>query len=278
MISKKTTALIVLATALFGAHSAVSQNVVSAGPDDQVPDPQNMESPQADSAVPAEVAARIMRVLRDSRKDLSYTNLRVSPVPGIYKIDINKKMAFITASGEYLIAGDMYQIKQGGMVNLQERERQAQEIAFEPERAKLLNALAVDDMVVYTPESENKGYVYVFTDIDCGFCRRLHSQIEQFMEKGIEVRYLAFPRAGIQSKSAEKLATVWCSDKAQELMTRFKRGENLPVAACSSHPIGEQYVLGQRIGVRGTPAIVLSTGKIIPGAVSPEYLAEQMGI
>ncbi|MBX2808695.1 MAG: DsbC family protein [Cellvibrionaceae bacterium] len=267
------TRLILLHIALLSAHSAFSENADSQHKAVQAP-----ATPPADAAVPAAVEAQIMATLRSSRKDLSYTNLRPSPVPGIYKIDINKKMAFISATGEYLIAGDMYHIKKGGMVNLQERERKAQEIAFEPERAQQLAALSVDDMVVFTPEQDSKGHVYVFTDIDCGFCRRLHSQIEEFMEKGIEVRYLAFPRAGIQSNSAKKLATVWCSDQSEDLMTRFKQGEDLPLATCDVNPIGEHYMLGQRLGVRGTPAIILSTGKIIPGAVSPEYLAEQMGI
>ncbi len=98
------------------------------------------------------------------------------------------------------------------------------------------------------------------------------------LAKGIEVRYLAFPRAGVSSKSAQKLATVWCSNEKQSLMDRFKRGENVPLQACDHNPVADQYMLGQQVGVNGTPAIVLESGRIIPGAVSPDFLAKEMGI
>jgi len=176
-----------------------------------------------------------------------------------------------------LISGEMYQVNPGYLVNLQEEERREQETAFAPQRAKMLAAVDKKDLVVYSPD-EVKGHIYVFTDIDCGFCRRLHSQLDEMLDEGIEVRYLAFPRAGVNSRSAEKLITTWCSKNPQSLMNRFKRGENVPLAGCDRHPIFDQYMLGQDIGVTGTPAIVLESGQLIPGAVSPERLVREMGI
>lgn len=238
-------------------------------------------TPQQEPAVnevDADVASTIITRLKQARPDLNVANVRNSPMPGVYKVDLNGQMAFVSADGGFLIAGEMYQVNPGYLVNLQEQERMQQEMAFAPKRAAMLKSIQQKDMVVYTPEKETKGHVYVFTDIDCGFCRRLHSQIDDMLNKGIEVRYLAFPRAGINSRSAQKLATVWCSSDPQQTMTRFKHGENVPLDTCEVTPVADHYMLGQRVGVRGTPAIVLESGQLIPGAVSPEMLAKEMGI
>lgn len=235
--------------------------------------------PQVDQqAVPEEVAEVIYARLLESRPDLKMTNLRPSPMSGLYKIDLNGQLAFVSEDGQFLIAGEMYQAKPGHLVNLQEEDRRQQEKAFAPKRAELLAAIDKKDLVIYTPKEKVKGHIYVFTDIDCGFCRRLHSQMDEMLDKGIEVRYLAFPRAGINSRSAQKLATAWCADDQQGTMTRFKNGENVDLAVCDGNPVADQYMLGQKIGVRGTPAIVLESGQMIPGAVSPERLEDEMGI
>mgnify|MGYP000857258866 CR=1 FL=1 len=227
--------------------------------------------------IPKDIADNIINRLRESRSDIEVANLRRSPLPGIYKVDLNGQLAFVSEDGGFLISGEMYQVNPGYLVNLQEEERREQETAFAPQRAKMLAAVDKKDLVVYSPD-EVKGHIYVFTDIDCGFCRRLHSQLDEMLDEGIEVRYLAFPRAGVNSRSAEKLITTWCSKNPQSLMNRFKRGENVPLAGCDRHPIFDQYMLGQDIGVTGTPAIVLESGQLIPGAVSPERLVREMGI
>jgi thiol:disulfide interchange protein DsbC len=220
----------------------------------------------------------IISRLKQARPQLSFTDLEPSPIEGLYRIKINGQLAFVSEDGGHLIAGEMFEVQQNNLVNLQEEERRIAEEAFAPERAKILAKVSKDDMIIYSPEKEAKGFVYVFTDIDCGFCRRLHSQMEEFLAKGIEIRYLAFPRAGIHSQSAKKLATTWCAKNPQDTMTQFKSGQSLPLAACEKAPIAEQYMIGQDVGVRGTPAIILESGQMIPGAVSPDYLAQSMGI
>lgn len=228
-------------------------------------------------AVPVWVVSNIEQRLGLARPDISVDNIRPSPIAGIYKVDLNGDLAFVSEDGQFLIAGEMYQASPGRLVNLQEEERQQQEAGFAPQRAQLLAAVNKDDMVIYSPK-EVKGHVYVFTDIDCGFCRRLHSQMADMLDMGIEVRYLAFPRAGINSRSAQKLATTWCSEDPKKMMTQYKRGDEVALAVCDGNPVADQYILGQEVGVRGTPAIVLESGIMIPGAVSPETLATQMGI
>jgi thiol:disulfide interchange protein DsbC len=236
------------------------------------------EEAESEPAVPKAVAEAIYARLRAARPDLRSSNLRLSPMEGVYKIDLNDQLAFVSEDGSFLIAGEMYQVNPGHLVNLQEEERRQQEADFAPERARELAAIDKKDLVIYTPVKETKGHIYVFTDIDCGFCRKLHGQMKDMLDKGIEVRYLAFPRAGINSRSAQKLATAWCADDRQQMLTRFKSGENVALAVCDGNPVADQYMLGQKMGVRGTPAIVLESGQMIPGAVSPERLVSEMGI
>ncbi|MFT6101570.1 MAG: thiol:disulfide interchange protein DsbC [Granulosicoccus sp.] len=239
--------------------------------------PIKLDSKNTVDNIPSAVAENIVSRLREARSDIVISNLRRSPLEGIYKVNLNGQLVFISEDGGFLISGEMYQVNPGYLVNLQEEERREQEIAFAPQRAKMLAAVDKNDLIIYSPD-EVKGHIYVFTDIDCGYCRKLHAQLTEMLNKGIEVRYLAFPRAGVSSRSAEKLITTWCSGNPQSLMTRFKRGENVKLAVCDSHPVFDQYMLGQDLGVTGTPAIVLESGKLIPGAVSPERLAREMGI
>ena len=240
---------------------------------------QPIKLPSADvEEVPAHIAEKVYQRLKEARSDLSLTNLRPSPLLGLYKIDINGQLAFVSEDGGFLIAGEMYKVNPGHLVKLQEEDSLIQEATFALTRAARLEQVNMDDMVVYKPEKETKGFVYIFTDIDCGFCRKLHGQMTEMLDRGIEVRYLAFPRAGIQSRSAKKLATTWCDKDPQKTMTRFKQGENVAITDCGDHPIADQYMLGQELGVRGTPAIVLESGQLIPGAVPTERIAKEMGI
>ncbi len=234
--------------------------------------------PQADGLVSPVIEKQIMTRLKKARPELTFSDLKSSPMPGVYKLKVNGQVAFVSQDGGHLIAGEMYEVQEGNLVNLQEQDRREAEIAFAPKRAKMLQEIKKDDMVVYSPEKEMKGYVYVFTDIDCPYCRRLHSNMKGFLEKGIEVRYLAFPRAGVTSRSAQKLVTTWCANNPPETMTEYKEGKDVTIATCQDNPIADQYMLGQQIGVTGTPAIVLESGQLIPGAVSPEYLSKAMGL
>lgn len=234
--------------------------------------------PLSATAPTEEVKETVYNRLRRARPGLYFTDLKASPVAGVYQIKINGQVAFVSANGGHLISGEMYEVRDDGMINLQELERQEAEVAFEPQRARMIRAVKNEDMVIYSPGDEPGGHVWVFTDIDCGFCRKLHSQMSDYLAKGIEIRYLAFPRAGVDSRSAQKLATTWCAEDPRKAMTDFKSGRDLPLQTCENNPVADHYQLGQQLGVRGTPAIVLESGRLIPGAVSPEYLAREMGL
>ena len=194
-----------------------------------------------------------------------------SEVPGLFEVQTEGGPLYVTEDAGYLIAGNVYEIKDGGLVNLTERKRSA-------ERRELFAGIDGADLISFTPEDGTKVSVLVFTDTDCGFCRQLHAQMANYHALGIEVRYLAFPRAGVGSPTYDKMVSAWCSDDAREALTALKRGEGIPGKYCESHPVGEQYELGQLIGITGTPAILLPSGRLLPGYVPPDDLAALLGL
>jgi len=131
-------------------------------------------------------------------------------------------------------------------------------------------------MIVFGPDAP-KRYITVFTDIDCSYCRKLHNEVAELNEAGIQVRYLAFPRAGIGSKSHKKYESVWCNDDQQTALTSAKSGASVPSANCTN-PVAETYKLGQEVGVRGTPTIIFDDGTVAPGYVPAKDLIKRMGL
>ena len=195
-------------------------------------------------------------------------SVRSSPAPGIAEVQIeNGPLIYATEDGAYFfLNGDLHQTRATGAVNLTEERRAVT-------RKEQLATVSVDDMVVFSPEGEPRDYIAVFTDVTCFYCQKLHREVDQLNAKGIEVRYLAFPRGGIDSDGAKKLATAWCSEDQQATLTELKAGVELPVNDCVDNPIAAQYQLGQDMGVSGTPAIVTSSGLMIPGYRPADDLA-----
>ena len=187
-------------------------------------------------------------------------SVRPSPAPGIVEVQvINGPLLYATEDGGYFfLNGDLHQVSVSGAVNLTEERRSLA-------RKEQLAAVSLEDMVVFSPKGETRDYVSVFTDVTCFYCQKLHREVDQLNAKGVEVRYLAFPRGGINSDGAKKLATAWCADDQQTTLTALKAGMDLPVNDCADSPIAAQYQLGQEMGVSGTPAIITSSGMMIPG-------------
>jgi len=142
-------------------------------------------------------------------------------------------------------------------------------------RRELLKKIAPGEAIVFGPEKP-KYTITVFTDADCPYCRKLHGEVEKLARKGIEVRYLAFPRSGPDTKSWRTMTAVWCAHDRREALTRATRGEEVTVEQgreCSDAVIGKQYELGQKLGIPGTPMIVLADGTSLGGYVEADKLA-----
>lgn len=189
--------------------------------------------------------------------------LRPTPVGKLYEVEIDGQIYYLSSDGRYLVQGDVIDLKQ--RVNLTEERRKAL-------RKALLAQIPDEETIVFSPKNP-KHTVTVFTDVDCGYCRRFHSQIEDYMARGIKVRYLFFPRAGKNSHSYEKAVAVWCSENRQEALTRAKRGEEIPLKKCPN-PVDRHMELARKFGLEGTPLLVLEDGTTIPGYVPPEQLAK----
>ncbi|MBM7059928.1 thioredoxin fold domain-containing protein [Pseudomonas sp. UL073] len=208
----------------------------------------------------------IRSTLKTLQPDLPIEAIAESPMSGIYQVHLKGgRQLYASADGQYLMQGYLYQFKDGQAVNLTE---QAESKGI----AKEINAIPTSEMVVFAPK-EPKAHITVFTDTDCGYCQKLHSEVAELNRRGIEVRYVAFPRQGIDSHGYNTLVSVWCAKDRQAAMNMAKSREELPAAKCDN-PVAKQYALGQTIGVQGTPAIVLGNGQMIPGYQPAPQLAK----
>jgi thiol:disulfide interchange protein DsbC len=198
------------------------------------------------------------------------TNVRPAPIAGLYIAKIGGSDVLVTADGSKFIQGDIFNITAGGISKWEDPSLIA-------ERKKLLATVNPKDSINFKATGATKAVVYVFTDVDCGYCRKLNSEMAEYNKLGIEIRYLAFPRAGIPSPSADKLITAWCSKDKQAVMTKVKEGQDVPNLTCNN-PVAAQFELGGRIGVNATPALWLPNGEIKLGYLPPQQMAKALGI
>ncbi len=231
-------------------------------------------SVQADTAdvVPQEVSSAILEKLQNARPDFAYGAVTQSPLEGVYQVQIQGgPLVYVSASGDYVLTGTLLGVTADGFVDVQE-------LALQPVRKAKLDEVEAKDEIVFPAEGKRKAYVYVFTDVDCGYCRKLHQEVPEMNAKGIEVRYLAYPRAGIGSPSYKKIAAAWCAKDPAEALTRLKNGLPSGAEYCEDNPVASQFNLGGELGVRGTPAIILEDGKMLPGYVTAAELEGMLGL
>jgi thiol:disulfide interchange protein DsbC len=193
-------------------------------------------------------------------------NVISSPIDGWYTIQQGSIVAYVSADGRYLLQGDLIDLE--NQVNLTEESRNET-------RHKLVSALADDQSIVFSP-AEIKHSVTIFTDIDCTYCRKLHSQIDEYLDLGIQVRYALYPRNGPASKAWTKSEQVWCAADRNQALTSAKLDRAFKSSQCDASVISEHYSLGQEIGLSGTPAIVLEDGTLIGGYLPPAQLGMRL--
>lgn len=226
----------------------------------------------AAAAPAAKPEAVIKQALESSRPDIKVDSVQPSEIAGFYTVQIaGGPTVYSTADGKYFLVGDLFEVQAQGFANLTERGRNAG-------RAKAMAGVKLDDMIVFKAKGPTKAVVNVFTDVDCGYCQKLHREVPQLNAMGIEVRYLAYPRAGVGSPTYAKLVTAWCAKDRQTTLTRFKNRENVPIKTCAGNPVAAEYALGESIGVNGTPALVTTSGELIPGYMPAADLARRLGV
>jgi thiol:disulfide interchange protein DsbC len=197
--------------------------------------------------------------------DMDRVAISETPVPGIVQVRIGGDIVYMSDDGRFLL--------QGRMVDM-ETQIDLTDAAMSGLRKEQIAELESKDFVTFGNDQADFE-ILVFTDPDCGYCRRLHEQIDEYEAAGIKVHYLAFPRAGVGSQTYDKMVSVWCADDRQSAMNIAKAGRTPPQATCDN-PVTDQYQLGQAVGVTGTPSIVTFNGDIIPGYVPPAQLRERL--
>jgi thiol:disulfide interchange protein DsbC len=188
-----------------------------------------------------------------------------APVSGLLQVMTEKGLFYTSEDGKYLLQARIYNIEDG--------MRNVTEEALGSVRLGGLKEFK-DAFIEYKADKE-KYVVNIFTDITCGYCRKLHNEMDQYNALGITVRYLAFPRGGINSNSFTDMVSVWCADDKQEAMNNAKAGGTVANKNCETK-VAEQYAFGQRIGVNGTPNIIMPNGSVIPGYQPPKQLEEAL--
>lgn len=205
-----------------------------------------------------QVAAAIRANLGDVQPD----HIRPSAVEGLYEVVISPHVFYVSADGRHMVQGDLLEMSSGRNLTQPQREAALREA---------VEAVGEENMVIFSPDKP-RHTITVFTDIDCGYCRKLHEELASYHDKGIRVRYLMFPRAGIDSPSYHKAVSVWCAEDRNTALTRAKAGQDPERKTCDN-PVQRHMALGESIGVRGTPSIVFEDGRVLPGYVPAERMA-----
>jgi len=191
-------------------------------------------------------------------------SIKLSPIPGVYEVVYGTEVVYVSKDGKYFVAGDL--------IDMDTRQNMS-ELAKQSIRKEILNKQ--DNKPVVFKAKDEKHVLTVFTDIDCPYCAKLHREMPQLNAKGITVKYLMFPRAGLGSESYNKAVSMWCADDQQQAMTDAKARKPIPNKTCEN-PVADQYRLGGELGVNGTPALITASGRMIPGYVPADRLAKML--
>ncbi len=194
------------------------------------------------------------------------SSIQQSVIPNMYQVMYGTEVVYVSSDGKYFLAGDL--------INLETRENMS-DVAKQSIRKNILNRK--DNKPVVFKAKDEKHVLTVFTDIDCPYCAKLHREVPALNAKGITIEYLMFPRAGLKSQSYTKAVSMWCADDNKQAMTDAKERKPIESKTCVN-PIADQYNLGGEVGVTGTPALITSTGKLIPGYMPADRLEAMLKV
>jgi len=231
--------------------------------------------PVPDARAQAPLGAAQLKALRAALQipgGLEIEFARQSAVEGLVEVQfVDGPLVYATPDGAYFLLGDLFTVSSDGYVNLTEQRRDEQ-------RQQQLAAVSLEDMIIFPAQGERRGVLNVFTDVTCPYCQKLHQEVPELNRRGVEVRYLAYPRAGVGSPGFRQLATAWCSPDPQQTLTQLNNREAVEDNVCPGNPVAAQYELGQTVGVRGTPAIITGEGQMIPGYRPADALLATLGL
>ena len=205
--------------------------------------------------------ARAAEAIRGLNPALKVERVRQAAIPGFREVIVGGQTAYVSDDGRYLLQGSLYDLK---------AKKDLSRASMAALRRDLLDKVPAGDRIVFAPANP-KYTVAVFTDVECGYCRKLHSQIADYNKLGIAVEYLAFPRMGLGTEDYQKMVDVWCAADRKSALTIAKNDGSLPRGHCAN-PVAAEYTLGERVGLTGTPMIIAANGMEAPGYLAPQAL------
>jgi thiol:disulfide interchange protein DsbC len=219
-----------------------------------------------DGSVGPSREAAIRAALKKLDPDLEPDHVGDAAVPGYQEVIVGGDVVYVTNDGRYLVRG---------LLDLRNGRDMAQHGSLPGLRLKALGEIPASERVVFAPIGPRRHTVTVFTDVGCGYCRKLHEDIGAYNKLGIAIEYVAFPRSGLGTPDAREMASVWCSDDRRQALTDAKNGTPIASRACDN-PVAKHHAIGQRIGVQGTPMIINADGVALPGYMPPKDLLEAL--
>lgn len=230
-------------------------------------------SSAAKAPVPAEPVyaagspeARVREVLRGLDPRIQVDHVGPAPLPGFREVIAGGQVVYVSDDGKYLLQGSLLDVA---------KRKDLSEAAMARLRGEVLKGIPMADRIVYSPAGTPKHRVVVLTDIECGYCRKFHTEIGEHLKRGIQVEYLAFPRAGLGSADYRKMVSVWCADDRRKALTDAKSDRAVPSKTCKT-PVDMQYRAGQRMGLTGTPMILTEDGRMLGGYLPPDALEQRL--
>lgn len=220
-------------------------------------------SVSADTAADKAGIDKLTKSLAHSMPNVKPNKISSTPIEGLYEVIVGTQVVYMSDDARYMIEGDLYDLK--SKTNYSENAKSGIRLAA-------MKKLGPDNMLIYRPEKVSN-IITVVTDIDCPYCRRLHDEVPDYMENEVEVRYIFMPLKG--SADMKKTVSVWCADDQQLALDIAKAGGEVEDKTCDN-PIGEHLKVARELGVRGTPAIMLEDGQMLPGYVPYNKLLAQM--
>ncbi|MEE9447959.1 MAG: DsbC family protein [Arenicellales bacterium] len=191
-----------------------------------------------------------------------------SPMKGVFQADLGDRIVYIAKEGKHMILGDVFDTTR--RISLSEELKQSKALG-------VVDDMEESSMIVFAPQGETKRTITVYTDVDCPYCRKLHEEVPALLESGVKVRYLWYPRSGVGTPSYDKAVSIWCADDQVAAMDDAKLNNKIVAATCEN-PVTAQYASGQKVGVRGTPTIVVDDGTIIGGYLPAKGLLANLGL
>lgn len=224
---------------------------------------QSAHAPQPD-LMKTPAGASIINTISAIQTELKIVGIAETPSSALYAVTLEDgSEVYSTTNGNFILTGNLFANQDGKVTNLTALAERKNVLAK-------LSALKDSDMIVYPAEGK-MATITVFTDVDCPYCQVLHKDIPKLNAAGIEVRYLAFPRMGLNSETYRKMEQVWCSKDRRQAMDMAKMADLTATDTCEN-PVADQFHLAAALGVRGTPTVFLENGDRITGYSSPDHL------